>query len=78
MSMSFERREQILHSLSSTHCEGCGNAKNQGKSHCRTCYYKLPKDLRTRLYNGFGKGYEEAFEESLAVLAKKGIGTMKT
>lgn len=67
--ISFERREQILNSLSSTHCEGCGKGKDQRKSHCRTCYYKLPKDLRSKLYKSFGNGYEEAFEESLKVLA---------
>jgi hypothetical protein len=64
-----ERRREILNSLSSTTCEGCGRAKDQGKSHCRSCYFKLPKDLRSRLYNGFGRGYEEAFEESLKKLA---------
>ena len=62
-------REQILKSLLSTHCEGCGKDKDHGKSHCRTCYYKLPVPLRWKLYNGFGRGYEEAFEESLQVLA---------
>ena len=67
--ISLERRKQILNSLSSTHCEGCGSAKDRSKSHCRTCYFKLPKDLRSRLYNSFGRGYEEVFEESLNVLA---------
>ena len=69
MSISNERRTQILQSLRGTQCEGCGTKKDPMKSHCRKCYFKLPKDLRSRLYSSFGHGYEEAFEDSLNVLA---------
>jgi len=66
-----DRRIEILDSLGSTKCEGCGKAKQSMKSHCRACYFRLPKDLQRKLYERFGSGYEEAFEESLAYLKTK-------
>lgn len=46
----------------------CGAAKPSRKSHCRSCYFKLPLDMRAALYNKIGSGYEEAYAASLAFL----------
>lgn len=63
-----DRKQEILASLRSTKCDGCGGTKRSKFSHCGQCYYRLPASLRARLYRQFGHGYEEAFEESLVVL----------
>ena len=68
-----ERRLEILESLGSTKCMSCGKAKYPKMSHCRSCYYALPPKMRSALYQGFGDGYEEAFEESLRYLADKRV-----
>jgi hypothetical protein len=66
--VSPERRLEILDSLRSVKCEGCGGKKQAAQSHCKRCYFKLSAALRLSLYKRFGNGYEEAFEESLLVL----------
>jgi hypothetical protein len=38
---------------------------------CRKCYYRLPQSLRTRLYNRFGEGYEEAYAEAVKRLGNE-------
>jgi hypothetical protein len=63
-----ERRLEILESLGSTVCGGCGGTKRAKMSHCRACYLALPPRMRGALYQGFGNGYEEAYEESLQYL----------
>ncbi len=63
-----ERRLEILESLGSKLCGGCGKSKRPKMSHCRSCYYALPPKMRSDLYQGFGCGYEEAYEESLRYL----------
>jgi hypothetical protein len=63
-----DRRLEIVKSLRSGSCEGCGGFKRPGFSHCSKCYYKLSVQIRKRLYLRVGNGYEEAFEESLKVL----------
>lgn len=63
-----ERRREILESLGSTTCEACGGPKKPKMSHCRSDYFKLPPNMRSDLYQGFGEGYEEAYEASLEFL----------
>ena len=46
----------------------CGRLKDECKSHCRACYFKLPRDIRRALYRRFGQGYEQAYSESLEYL----------
>ncbi len=58
---------EILRKLLGTECE-CGKSKRSRFSHCRTCFFKLPSDLRKRLYKAMGEGYEEAFADSLKFL----------
>jgi hypothetical protein len=64
-----ERRGEILESLGSTVCGACGKSKRPKMSHCRACYYALPPKMRSALYQGFGDGYEEAYEQSLDFLS---------
>jgi hypothetical protein len=66
-----QRRLEILDGLSSTTCGGCGKTKKAKMSHCRTCYYALPPKMRSALYQGFGCGYEEAYEASLQFLSER-------
>lgn len=60
---------QALDDLLSTNCQ-CGKSKASRKSHCRTCYFKLPPAMRSALYRKIREGYEEAYAESLAYLAR--------
>ena len=72
------RRLEILASLRSMTCN-CGATKRPMQSHCSRCYFKLPKVLRSSLYQPFGSGYEEAFEKSrqtLEALTMKGDDVM--
>lgn len=55
--------------LGATKCV-CGNKKKRGMSHCRTCYFSLPPEIRKALYNRVGQGYEEAFTASVERLQK--------
>jgi hypothetical protein len=66
-----ERRLEILQSLGSPDCGGCGGKKAPKMSHCRKCYYALPPKMRHDLYQGFGAGYEEAYQTSLEFLRDK-------
>lgn len=66
--------DDAITELGGTKCHGCDGAKERAKSHCRTCYFNLPKKLRGELYNRVGAGYEEAYTESLNVLrARNGL-----
>lgn len=65
-----ERRREILQSLGSNVCGACGSGKSPRMSHCRNCYYSLPREMRSALYKPFGKGYEEAYEASLEYLSE--------
>lgn len=42
----------------------CGNQKRHGNSFCVSCYMRLPVELKKRLYQRIGKGYEEAYFEA--------------
>jgi hypothetical protein len=66
--LSMNRRREILESLGSTTCGACGGPKQPRMSHCSTCYYALPQYMRKALYQRFGEGYEQAYEESLVYL----------
>jgi ribosomal protein L40E len=61
-------RDQALEELLGTTCKGCGGTKPSGMSHCRKCYFKLPKANRGALYRRIGQGYEAAYAESLEIL----------
>lgn len=71
--ISQERRKEILHALGDTRCRSCGGSKKPKMSHCRKCYFALPPNMRHALYNGFGDGYEEAYEASLEFLAARSL-----
>lgn len=46
----------------------CGESKRPGRTFCKKCYYKLPDELRDRLYQR--KGRVLTYRESIAVLDK--------
>jgi hypothetical protein len=52
------KTQEILENFRSKKC-ACGKAKGENKSHCRSCYFKLPQNLRNDLYKRFFAGYEE-------------------
>lgn len=62
-------REQAFYvrALRSTECR-CGNAKKSGHSFCYRCFYRLPYEFQKTLYKPVGRGYEEAYEQSVAHL----------
>ncbi len=62
---------QAVEELLGTECKGCGGSKSSRMSHCRKCYFALPKYLRHDLYKRVGEGYEEAYEKSLKSLHKR-------
>lgn len=46
----------------------CGRTKQPRRSFCYHCYNALPADMQRALYQPFGGGYEEAFEDACAWL----------
>lgn len=61
----------ILDSLASTTCPSCGGWKRAKQSVCPSEYKKLPRDLKERLYDWVGEGYEQALLASLNYLGAK-------
>jgi hypothetical protein len=66
--------DDALHQLLGNVCHGCKGPKPSRMSHCRSCYFSLPKDMRRALYKRIGEGYEEAYAESLELLKEKRNG----
>ncbi|MDQ4121696.1 MAG: hypothetical protein M3209_09650 [Acidobacteriota bacterium] len=58
---------EILQDFLSEKCR-CGEHKTTRQSFCRDCYFKLPQELKQRLYRDFGAGYEEAYRDALSFL----------
>jgi hypothetical protein len=71
-----ERYKGRLHrgviALMITFCQ-CGAKKGQKMSHCRSCYYKLPRKMQRDLYKRAGEGYEEAWDASVEYLKKERV-----
>ena len=59
--------QQYLEELSGDTCH-CGAGKARNQTFCTTCYFKLPREMRARLYKRMGHGYEEAVDEAKAYL----------
>lgn len=59
--------KEILESFEGKTCV-CGKYKQSRMSHCRSCYFKLPPEMRKALYKRFYEGYQEAFNRSLEFL----------
>jgi hypothetical protein len=51
-------------------CPACGGRKSPNTALCVTCYRALPKEKRAELWNRFGAGFEEAFEQALRFLSE--------
>jgi hypothetical protein len=54
----------------------CTFKKEPTRSHCSPCYFSLPKEQQTDLYQRFRQGYEQAFLRSLITLIKNGRTTI--
>ena len=63
--------DDCIKELGSTTCQGCDGTKDRKKSHCRTCYFKLPRRIRVHLYDLVGSGYEEVYTESIILLRER-------
>jgi hypothetical protein len=48
----------------------CGRQKRSGLVFCNRCFNGLPRDLRKRLWQRLGEGFEDAYEEALAMVEK--------
>ena len=57
----------LLKELKSNEC-ACGSYKKEGNSFCFRCYRGLPNDMQKALYNRFGNGYEEAYDDAVGWL----------
>jgi hypothetical protein len=62
-------QSQIIASLRSVLCPGCGKAKKSRQLFCYVCFMALPAGRRSALYKLVGEGYEEAVEEALKSLS---------
>lgn len=51
--------------LKSDKCRPCGGKKKPMNTFCRKCFYRLPKEMRTALYQHIGDGYEAAYNAAL-------------
>lgn len=54
--------------LNSEECPNCRSHKPAKMVFCRTCYARLPGELKTALYRRYGKGFEQAYFASMARL----------
>ncbi len=61
-----------VENLMSDEC-ACGAGKDSGKSFCHICFSYLPKYLRQDLYQSLRRGYEQAYDASVAELQQAGM-----
>lgn len=59
---------EVIRSLKSTDCPGCGGFKRARRSVCSMCWSKLPSRIRSDLYSPSGKGYEKAVTDAVSHL----------
>jgi hypothetical protein len=66
--MEITRRQYLAayRELGSSTCGGCGGKKRDGQSFCRNCYYSLPPQTRSKLYDS--SGYAETYTEAKDLL----------
>lgn len=65
--MSARDVADLLRELKGTTCQ-CGADKKSMQSFCVACYFHLPRELRHRIYDKIGEGYEEAYKASVDAL----------
>jgi hypothetical protein len=68
MSATVITDRQLLASLKSDTCLGCGSSKIIRKTFCPYCYQQLSKQQQRALYDRIGHGYEEAVASALTTL----------
>ncbi len=65
--MTPEDRKFIIQQFRSTEC-ACGKRKDKNRAFCYKCYTSLPKEKRRSLWEVFGRGFEEAYDDCVAWL----------
>jgi hypothetical protein len=68
-------RSAIVYSLRGVVCPACGGPKRARQSFCYGDYKRLSDDLKRRIYSLLGRGYEEAFAESMRFLGATAIAS---
>lgn len=58
--------KDILEVFHGTRCMGCQGHKSRHVAFCRSCYFQLPRALKSALWQRFGDGFEKAFMGSLS------------
>jgi hypothetical protein len=56
-----------VEALARRRCQ-CGAGKQPKRSFCGRCFARLPRELKERLYQPVGRGYEAAWQDALAYL----------
>ena len=59
---------ELIRSLKSTTCPGCGNTKKARRSVCFTCWRAMDKETARALYTPWGAGYAQAFNKAMGEL----------
>ncbi len=58
---------EAINLLASKVCD-CGRPKRRRTAFCPRCYAALPQELKERLWDRIGKGFEAAYEAARAFL----------
>jgi hypothetical protein len=60
------KRDDRLYYLGVLYSETCQceREKREGNAFCFKCYIRLPRYLRTALYQPIGNGFEQAYDDS--------------
>jgi hypothetical protein len=51
-------------------CAVCGRPKGPKTAFCKSCYFSLPAEVRKSLWMQVGAGFEDAYENAVAVLTE--------
>jgi hypothetical protein len=67
MPLGADRTRDLLAELRGVTCR-CGATKRPATTFCPSCYFSIPRPLRTDLYRLFGEGYEAAYDRAVTFL----------
>ncbi len=64
-----KRRKEYLDELTSYLCQ-CGMRKGRKMSFCKSCFHRLPNQMRKDLFKDMGRGYRKAYDAAVEYLNK--------